>query len=184
MPRRSTACRIDDLEVFPGFLAGRTNRYRARYDHTVLRLVDEETGGAISFDFDTDYPQPLLVHHACGDGTLSIGALSRMRASEDVANLPRERLAVIGRHYVALHIRNTDYRTEYEEWLTQNPGKFVSPVFVATDNRATVAHCRSTLGAKRCIRLRSSTPRPGSPFTLLPIERTPTGGTATRYSTS
>jgi hypothetical protein len=141
--------RIDDLEVFPGFLAGRTNRYGARYDHTVKNFVDEETGRPISFDFDTDYPQPLLVHHAAGGGTLSIGALSRIRVSEDLAAQLRERLAAIGRDYVALHIRNTDYRTEYERWLMENRSKIVGPVFVATDNLATVAHCRSILGAER-----------------------------------
>jgi hypothetical protein len=141
--------RLDDLDVFPDFLAGRVNRYRARYDHNVKNFVDEETGRAISFDFDTDYPQPLLVHHACGGGVLSIGALSRMRLSENLASLLRERLAAIGRDYVALHIRNTDYRTEYEEWLAENRSKLAGPVFVATDNRATVARCRSILGAER-----------------------------------
>jgi hypothetical protein len=141
--------RLDELDVFPGVLAGRVTRYLARWDDNIGNFADEQTNCPLSFDFDKDYPQPLLVHHACGGGTLSICALARIRVTESIAERLCERLRLIGGDYAALHIRNTDYSTEYEGWLAENRDKLSGAVFVATDNRATVEHCRSLLGAGR-----------------------------------
>src|ERR1019366_9078394 len=60
----AAAERLDQLAVFPNFLAGRVSRYATRFDRDLARFVEEESGLIPSFDFDRDYAEPLIVTHA------------------------------------------------------------------------------------------------------------------------
>ena len=141
--------RMADTDVLPQFLAGRVGLYRAHFDANAKIFVEEESGRAVTFDFTKDHAEPLLVHHDSGGGTISVSALSRLRLQDSLVAVLRRRLEQIGRPYTAIHIRNTDYKCEYEEWIERRKSEIQGPVFIATDNRDTLAHCRSALGAER-----------------------------------
>ena len=140
---------FDRMDVFPGFLRGRVTRYLVRNEGREGRLVDLETGLRPSFDFDLDYREPLLVHHDFGGGRLSLDALRRMRIGDAVAAELRRRRGLIGGAYVALHIRNTDYKAMYKDRLGELAQTLQGPIFVATDNRVSLDDCRRGFGAAR-----------------------------------
>lgn len=91
------------------------------------------------------------MHHGTSfeSGALSLAALARMRVQDSIAAFLRQRLNRIGPGYTALHIRDTDYKTDYRQWLERSCAAITGPVFVATDNREVVAHCRAALGTER-----------------------------------
>ncbi|MEO8304708.1 MAG: hypothetical protein ABI724_11360 [Betaproteobacteria bacterium] len=155
--------RIGSLTAFPDFVSGRLDIYRMRYDQDLRKFVEETTGRPISFDFNKDYSEPLLVHDAAGGGTVSLAALYRVRVQEAVSEAFWARQRLMGSDYTALHIRNTDYKTAYEGWIEQNKGRIHGSVFVATDNRDTLAHCRSAFGAERVFSFAELPPEAGHP---------------------
>ncbi|HXQ47663.1 MAG TPA: hypothetical protein VN806_13660 [Caulobacteraceae bacterium] len=140
---------LDSLDVRPAFLAGRLRAARPRYVLERRMFIDEQSGQPISFDFECDHPETLIVHHQAGGGARSIGALARLSLRSELVEALRQRLAVLGHGYVGIHIRDTDYSTHYQAPLEQvaiDPG---ARIFVGTDSAAALAYCRAKYGADR-----------------------------------
>ncbi len=140
--------RLDQLEVFPNFLAGRVSRYATRFDRELSRFVEDESGLIPSFDFDRDYAEPLIVHHASGGGMIGIGALARLRLRAPLVAILLQRLAEVGPRYLGVHVRNTDYKARYRDDTVVAKIAPNEPIFLATDNRDTVDKFRSLFGAR------------------------------------
>ncbi len=139
----------DLTDVFPKIAAGRLNDYQARFDRKVRQFVEDETGVPLTFDFNRDHGERILLHHASGGGALSLGALSRMRLHDNLTDLLLKRADIIGSRYAGIHIRNTDYKTNYERHVEALARDLKGRVFVATDNRNCLTHCQAAFGADR-----------------------------------
>ena len=134
--------------VVPNFLAGDCLRYDAHFDHELGYFIERTTRKLITFDFDKDYAEPLLVHHDSGrvDGA-SVAALSRLRLHDNLSDELIKRLKSIGTSYVSIHIRNTDYTTNYQPLLNQLKNlpalQNCENLFVATDDISCLQFCRN-----------------------------------------
>ena len=140
--------RLDATDVFPGFLAGRVTTYESRYDYDLRKIIDGQTRLPVSFDFDRDYAEPLIVHHAIGGGTHAIGALARLRLQPPLVEVLLARMAAIGPRYSGVHVRDTDYRAKYRRTMLSGKIDLSLPIFLGTDNRDTVAYFRSLFGER------------------------------------
>jgi hypothetical protein len=87
------------------------------------------------------------VHH--GSGRLrgaSVAALARLRLHDNLSDELIKRLKSIGSDYISVHIRNTDYKTNYEALLNQlssHPGLLrYKNLFVATDDIDCLEACK------------------------------------------
>ena len=140
--------RLRNVSVVPSFLASDCHRYDAHFDWEMGRFVESTTRKPITFDFSKDYAEPLLVHHASGrkDGN-SVAALSRLRLQDDLREELVKRLKSIGQNYVSIHVRNTDYTTDYRSMLNQlkaHPALLsCEKLFVATDDIACLRFFRN-----------------------------------------
>jgi hypothetical protein len=154
----------EETDVFPPVVAGRLDDYRARYDRKIFHFVEDDSGELLSFDQSRDYPERVLLHHDSGGGNHSLGAFSRLRLHDAVADLLIRRARVIGPGYDAIHIRNTDYKTPYESPVETLAQQLKGPVFVATDNRNCLAHCQAAFGAERVYAFARLPATPGKPL--------------------
>ena len=141
--------KIDKVDVFPDFITGKVSSYYVRYDTGIENFVEEASGGALTFDFGKNYSERLLGHHAAGGGTKSLAALHRMRVHDAITDVLWERQRLIGPEYTGLHIRNTDFQTEYAASLEELRSKICGPLFVATDDRNAIEHCQTLFGEER-----------------------------------
>jgi hypothetical protein len=138
---------LKNISVVPNFLAGDLLQYDAHFDREIGRHVEKTTRQEITFDFTKDYAEPLLVHHASGRSSgASVAALSRLRLHVNLANELNKRLNSIGANYDSIHIRNTDYKTNYQHLLRRlkfHPAlSDCERLFVATDDIACREYCR------------------------------------------
>jgi hypothetical protein len=133
---------FDACEVHPPFVQGRVNSYVARFAE--VDYVEAETGQSLSLDFDRLYDQPLVLHHAGGRSPHALAALARMRLHDQVADVLLDRLRAIGQPFHAIHIRDTDYKADFQPHLEPLLRRLKGPVFVASDNRAAVDQVRAT----------------------------------------
>jgi len=141
---------FDAFSVVPHELFGRVSRYSAHYDHDSGNHVDDQSEVLTSFDMDRDHSENLLIHHACGwVPGLSVKALSRFQLRDEIIQELSRRLALLGPGYTAFHIRDTDYRTNYQQKILQVAKKVRGALFVATDNYESVEFCRSVFGNDR-----------------------------------
>ncbi|TPW33309.1 hypothetical protein FJU08_01735 [Martelella alba] len=117
--RRWTDRMVSELDgipdVFPHEIAGRLKDYgvhcQARY------FVTDEGGIPVRFELNQDYPERLLVSEQWGGGYDSLRLLHRVRFVRDVADHILGRLLMLGPDYDAVHVRHSDYQTDYRALL-------------------------------------------------------------------
>jgi hypothetical protein len=134
---------LNRLPTIPPSVAGRIDRYIAVYDEARRGYVDDASGTPLALDFSRDYEQPLLIHHAGGRSQhFFMIPLANMRLSKPVRDEIVLRLARIGGPFNGIHIRATDYQTDYRRGLEELRQELVGKLFVATDNREALAYVR------------------------------------------
>ena len=118
-----------------------------------LGLCIKGTRTVLSFDFQIDYPQDVLIHHAYGGGPAGIDALARLDLRAALREELQLRLDRIGYdlNFLGLHIRNTDYTSQYQEFISSLDISGYNRIFVATDSRAVLDYAKETLGPNRII---------------------------------
>ena len=147
---------LNTLPAFPPELSGRIDSYVSQWNPHTGRREDAATCIPLTFDFTTNYREQLLVHDQPWSGPLlSARLLACCRFTDQVASRVYRRLkSVIGQDYVAIHIRNTDYRTDYLPFLrtlgTRVQGR---TVLVCSDDSSVFAAAEAVLSQSRVVRL-------------------------------
>lgn len=142
---------LDTMSVEPAELRGRLNSYTPQWSDLVKDFIDSETGVRIWFDVTKDYGEDIVVRHACGGNESALMALRALVLNDHLVEILEQRINAIGRPFSALHIRNTDYRTDYQQAIDQLKGSILFPVFVATDSAKCREHCRNIFGDNNVI---------------------------------
>jgi hypothetical protein len=139
---------FDRMKCAPHFIEGRVTSYLSNPKTVGIEL---QSGQHVTFDFSRDYEEQLLVHHSNGQqkGRNAIVALDALLLSDVLVKKLKQRCAELGEHYSGVHIRHTDYKTDYEKRIVQLGAKVQGNIFVATDNVDVLKYCRTVLGASR-----------------------------------
>lgn len=105
--------------VYPDFVKNRLSSYSVVVKFKPIRLVEKMSDKTLNFDHSCDHDAQLLVYDQFGGGCASFRALKRLRLRADVANEIVARLLPLGRGYDAVHIRHSDYKTQFRRFLVQ-----------------------------------------------------------------
>ena len=123
-------------DVFPNFLSGRLMDYRVSYQLTNRRYCDVQNGEPITFDFQKNYAEQVVVHHQLGGGDSS-SFFQRAVLTERLREKLAKRLDRLSPNYIGIHIRNTDYQTDFRAFIKESITKKYfenRKVFLATDS--------------------------------------------------
>lgn len=126
---------LEQLDVYPECLQGKLNSYQTSEKIAFQPFKERDSGKAIQFDFTKNYPHQLLVHHQGGGGSISSSALLRLKLTDTVKLALLKRLKTIERSYCGIHIRHTDYRSDYASAIELLKKKPPARLFVATDSQ-------------------------------------------------
>ena len=151
-----TSRRLADLEPLscqPEAIAHRIGQYRSAIewsrDHGI---VLKGTRTQISFDFNQDHPEAVLVHEQGGGGQGSFDLLEQLRLASSIVAEITGTLERCPRPYVGIHVRNTDYRTDYislfEDLATELRGQ---RVLVCSDDAAVIQEARQHFWASELL---------------------------------
>ena len=98
------------------------------------------------FDNSENHPAELIVHHTSGGGEESIEALSLFKLKNEIINKINLKTNFLGVDYDALHIRNTDYASEYATFLKRiNLKSLGRKIFLCTDNPNVISIAKETM---------------------------------------
>lgn len=116
---------LDTLKsVRPTELTYRITSYQSTDDKDTWLHRDTETKVLTSIDLERDHPETLIVQERAGGGIESLRILRKVSLRPEVATEVAARLSTLGTDYDAIHIRHSDYRTDFEGFLQR-----ISPVF-------------------------------------------------------
>jgi len=121
---------LNTCDTFPPSCTGRLDKYQSRYEDGVNNFIDTNFGTQLTFDFKKNYVERLLVHDQCGGGDYGISCLARLKLADNFKSQILDLLLPLaGKNYLAIHVRNTDYNTDYkrffEEIYTQSIGQIL-----------------------------------------------------------
>lgn len=114
---------LNSIDCYPSIVSRRINRYRGIYDDGRNSYVEVHSRIDLGFDFERDYSEPCLLYQQARGGNVGIDALARLSLNADLAATIGMRLAELGKGYCAVHVRNTDYRTDYRAYFTSIKAK-------------------------------------------------------------
>ena len=102
---------------YPDVIFDGSGRYEAVFSALPhhQNYIDILSGTLLTFNFNRDYEERVLIHEQCGGGTKSFGFLEKFRLSDAVLLIAKERLKELQGDYLSIHVRNT------EEYLTNYP---------------------------------------------------------------
>lgn len=135
---------LNALTCNPPAVQNRIGKYASLFSSEWRNVCEKTSGGLITFDFEKDHEAQLLVHEQCGDGYLSEQLLPRLRLSTRARSEISMSLARLPRPYVGVHVRNTDYRTDYLPLFESIYDKTIGRnVLVCSDDPDVIVHARS-----------------------------------------
>lgn len=118
--------------VFPEILEDVLYSYTAKYindgfyyKNIMLRL-----------DFTRNYEQELIVHNDCGIDCNSLNMISLLQINDWLIDIIIKRYNLIEKPYISIHIRNTDYKTDYINLYYEYKNIIDNNnIFLATDSK-------------------------------------------------
>ena len=150
--------KLNHLAVFPTQLQGRLNEYVAsqRWEYsikdgkkigTLSQYCDNLTGTEVTFDFSKDYEEDLLVHEQEGRTHYAVVGLETLKVKKGISigfmNIIKE-LGV----FQGVHIRNTDFKTDYKSYLDELSIKIEGRILFCTDDYTCLAYAKKAFGKR------------------------------------
>jgi hypothetical protein len=139
----SLAAELNQMTCNPSCLTGRIETYTAIAGTD--NCIDAQTGTPLRFNLTTAHPETLLVHHQYGGGILSFHALSKLQLRPEISTRVAA-LKALHPSYIALHVRNTDYQTDYTPLLEDLKKNEAEKILLCSDDARCKEKARSILG--------------------------------------
>lgn len=148
---------LNALSCQPPVLQGKLHAYQPAYSRRVGNYLDKKSASRLCFDLDRAHEEAVLLHEQCGGGTDSFALFDRLCLADNILPFVLERLRPLGRDYAAIHVRNTDYKTEYEGLFREiYPRVANRPLLVCSDDAAVIAHAGIFFGQSKILTTRTS----------------------------
>ncbi|CAH1070199.1 glycosyltransferase [Candidatus Nitrotoga sp. 1052] len=155
-------CFLNTLTCFPHSVQGKLRTYFAVYSIDSKNCVDRETTAILTFNFDKNYDELVLIHEQSGGGDLSFDLLNRISISENIRPIVLDRIQHLGHDYFAVHVRNTDYQTQYKDLFLDIYSSVTNKsLLVCSDDAEVISHARSFFTLSKIL-ISSQTPQTGN----------------------
>jgi hypothetical protein len=143
---------LNAMRCRPACIEGRLDSARAIDIRGAGNVMDEMTRLSVRFaevgtsDFERDHSEQLLVHEGHGGGTESALLLPHLRLTPAVRCRVKDAISTLPPRYSALHVRHTDYQTDYRTMLRRiSRMRIEGPMLVCSDDPRVIDCARRTL---------------------------------------
>jgi len=130
------------FDVYPHCLSDNITTFKSKYHLTIRNYTHIPTNTILSFDFDKSYAEQILVHEQCGGGTSSIKVLEKFTLKENIRLHISKIIESLG-EYDAIHVRHTDYKTDYEKFFSDINDKLGDKIVLCTDSYECQVYAKS-----------------------------------------
>ncbi|CAH1903666.1 Glycosyl transferase family 2 [Candidatus Nitrotoga sp. HW29] len=137
-------CLLDTLPCFPHSVQGKIKTYFSISSKDSINYIDREISTILTFDFNKNYDERVLIHEQCGGGELSFDLLNRVSISEKIRPIILDKIQKLDHDYLAIHVRNTDYQTKFEDLFKDiYPKVSNKSLLVCSDDAEVISRAKS-----------------------------------------
>jgi hypothetical protein len=135
-----------ECSCYPDVMFDGSGRYKIAFSALQhhQNYIDVSSGTLLTFDFNRDYEELVLIHEQCGGGTMSFGFLGKFRLADAVLAIAKIRLKDLQGDYLSIHVRNTEeYLTNYQYFFNKIFSKVAhKKLLVCSDDPSVVAYAK------------------------------------------
>jgi len=108
---------LNTRTTYPPACKRRLDQYQTRLDDQ-YKFIDTLSGSQLSFKFNQDYSEEVLVHDQLGGGKEGINCLQRLKLTDSFRNDVLSLLhPLLEKNHIGLHVRNTDFLTNFKSFF-------------------------------------------------------------------
>ena len=155
---------FDRVSTFPACLQGRVSSYNWNYEGAQRGFVERETRQRLTFDFGKHYPHDLLVHQDARRWPQGVSVFMRLKLQPQLTRELLSRFSKIGGPYLGVHIRHTDYQSNYRPVIERLAAAPAAKIFLATDNQKILDEFRTSLPGKQIFSFAEELSMDGKPI--------------------
>lgn len=149
---------LDTMSIFPPCLFGRVSSFVGSLRQGDYFISDSDTGIPLTFDFNSDYAESILVHEqgrVGGHPPKSLSFWSTVELRESLRERILKDLGQLPHIYKAVHIRHTDYQTPNYEFILAELGTLWSEdyVLLCSDNELVFLTAQRVFNRSKLLRL-------------------------------
>jgi len=131
----------NEFTTYPNILENKLYDYDNRYEYIRGFCYNSVS---LSVNFNEEYSEDIILHNNCGGGTNGANMLSLLILNDYVIDSIKIRYTMIDKPYTSIHIRNTDYKTDYIAFSTQNNNTILEDnIFLATDSKEALVYFKN-----------------------------------------
>jgi hypothetical protein len=130
---------LNSLKAYPKVVTGRLNSYQASISKTHRSWCEKESDEPLKFDMDQDYAEDLIVHEQSGGGTVSHSLMQCLKMTDYLIEEVEKRLVVVPDRYLAIHVRNTDLKSDYISFFEEIKYKMTGQTLLVCSDDSKVA---------------------------------------------
>jgi hypothetical protein len=138
-----------DFTIYPACLENNILNYKSSWSNEKRQMIHAATSESITFDFSKHYEEDILVHER-GGGGFGAKTFEWLRLNEKI-RVHIVRLIEKLEEYDAIHVRNTDYKTDYKTFFEEIKDKLGNKIVICTDDLECQLYAKSFFGDKLCI---------------------------------
>jgi len=127
------------------------------HDSCLSNVATCANGTQASFDFKRSYTSRVLVHASSGGGLDSRPLMCNLALTPLLLSMTKKCLGMMPKNYTALHIRNTDYKSNYRKFISLHaPSLAYRHVLVSSDDPEVICYASIHLRRSKVWMLDSS----------------------------
>jgi hypothetical protein len=98
----------------------------------------------LGLNMTKDYDEEIVLHHNCGGNVYGPVVLSYLTINDPIINIITSRYNKIEKPYFSVHIRNTDYKTDYIDFFNDNKKDIIeNNIFLASDSKEVIEYFKN-----------------------------------------
>jgi hypothetical protein len=130
------------MTFFPNHDTLKNLDYTTQYNRDLRNFTFKNSEVLVTFDFSKIYSHDVLIHEQCGGGNTSIEVLKKLKLLPEIAEKIRQQIYDLG-DYDSIHVRNTDYTTNYKKFFSELLIPSERKVVLCSDDFACEEYARS-----------------------------------------
>ncbi len=120
--------------IYPNEITNLYN-YKLGYDNNWFYLLEDKKIYT-EINLNIEYDEDIVLYNNCGGGTQSLEIFKIIKLKRFIIDEFFNRYNQIPKPYVSIHIRNTDYKLDYDNFYKTNYDKFINKnIFLASDSK-------------------------------------------------
>ncbi len=138
---------LNNLTCQPSEINGRLTTYVGKPFQLGVSYVlcDSESEVPLRVDMTRDYPEAVILYESIDGGTESIDFLKRVKLELGLARDAIAQIRQLGPNYAAVHVRHTDYKTDWRKFLKSIRGELRGRTVLICSDSAKVIHAAPSL---------------------------------------